>query len=154
MSGFSERPFAARFGAMGDESEAMFEQVHDGGKVAFGLRRPPVNLAGVSSFVRYTPDYLTNSRLVECMGIGRDCVLKLKIEKLQALQEWDRYHPVWLFIWDSSTQRHTEQTIWEVAKQCNAHAEMQRFPEGKPAWFLHIPSMFHWSWTEADSAAA
>jgi hypothetical protein len=143
---FYQQDFGARFSAMGDEAEGVFDATTTDSQAQFGLNRPPVFLGNVAAFIRYMPDRLQHNRLVECMGIGRDGVLKLKLEKLYALMEWDKFHPVHLFVWDSGQRQHTTQTIWEIAKQCNEAAELQRFPEGKPAWFLNVRQIFHWVW--------
>lgn len=147
MTTFYERDFAGRWGAMGDESEQRFEEVTATGVAPFGLNRPPINVAKLPAFIRYMPDRLVHDRLVECMGIGRDAILKLKLDKLAILQRWDDVFPVDLFIWDSAAKRYTQQPIRDVEGQCLLHGEFGRFPEGKPAWFLDTRRCKAWDWT-------
>ena len=111
---FHALEFKDRFSAMGDEAEAVFVELQDAGVVRYGLERPPINMGSLPQFLRYTPDFLQSARLVECQGMGRDQILKLKLTKWMALQEWDCIHPVWLFVWDSHMQRHTEATVDKI----------------------------------------
>lgn len=143
---YHQQDFSQRYGRLGDESEAKFVEVTPFKVERYGLERPSINMAKLPPFIRYTPDYLQHNRLVECMGIGRDGVLKLKVEKLFALNQWDLVHPVDLFVWDSAAKRWTQQPLHEVQKACMAHAEVKQFPEGKPAWFLDTRRLV-WDWT-------
>lgn len=137
MGEFRDQSFAARFGAMGDETEAKFEEIHDGGFVRFGLNRPPVAVQLLPPFVRYAPDYLTSSGFVECQGVGRDRLLKLKVEKALALQRWHETFDVRLFVWDTKKQQHHYldwAPLWKTIHQY----PIATFSEGKPYWAINI----------------
>jgi hypothetical protein len=151
MSTYWQQGWSGRVSQLGDRAETTFLSTVDCAAEKFGLDRTHVNLAAVPAFVRYTPDFLCHNGLVECMGIGRDKVLKLKVEKLDALCQWDKQFFTYLFVFDSAANLWTEQPIEEVRHQCHTTATMQRFPEGKPAWFLDLRSL-NWEWTAATAA--
>jgi len=94
---------------MGDAAEGIFEEVAPlGAYVRFGFNRPPFKMGRMSSFLRHTPDYATGTgHLVEVMGVGRDGVVKFKLDKYEALKQWNRDDDVVLFIWNSATSEWT-----------------------------------------------
>lgn len=136
MAGFSDKSFDSRFGAMGDEAEGMFEQVHPKGWVRWGLDRPNLKVSALPVKIRYAPDYLTSDGFVEVMGVGRDQILKLKVEKLCCLWQWHAEMPTNLFIWDSKNKRYCTVSIPDLMTQLGI-ASMGSFPEGKVT--LEIP---------------
>lgn len=101
---FHQQNFSARFGAMGDEAEAIYQQVLPVGKsIEFGWRRPPVTMRNMTNKIKNMPDFYAGAGyLVEAMGCGRDEILKLKTNKWQALQEWNEDQPLLLFAWNSA----------------------------------------------------
>ena len=137
MSEFRDQSFAARFGAMGDETELKFEELHNGGFVRFGLNRPPVAVQLLPSVVRYAPDYLTSSGFIECQGVGRDRILKLKIEKALALQRWHEMWPLRMFVWDTKKQLHYYLDWAPLWKRVHTYP-IEVFSEGKPYWAINI----------------
>lgn len=137
MGEFREQSFAARLEAMGDRAEQAFEQIHDGGFVRFGLNRPPVAVQQLPTMVRYTPDYLTSSGFVEVQGVGRDRIVKLKIEKAVALQQWHSIFNLRLFVWDSKRNKHHYLNWGELWVRLPA-MPIGHFSEGKPYWELNI----------------
>jgi hypothetical protein len=113
-SGWSALPYAQRLkaGGMGDEAESIFEEVYEGKFVRFGFNRPPFRMTNLTSFVRHTPDYCTGKgQLWDCMGLGRDGILKLKVEKHNALVEWNEMQNTGLFVWNSSKGEYAYITI-------------------------------------------
>ena len=102
--GWSAQSYEQRLqrGGMGDEAESVFEEVHKEAWVRFGFNRPPFRMTHLSSFVRHTPDYCDRFGLWDCMGLGRDGVLKVKVEKVEALMDWDRWQQTGLFVWNSA----------------------------------------------------
>lgn len=136
---------------MGDEAEGVFEATYPQGFVKFGLSRPPVNLARVPPFVRYTPDYLTAKGLVEVQGFGRDQTFKLKDDKLVALKEWNAA-TAWrvdVFVWDSKNKRYGWIRLPELIGQVQAGgAKLEIFPEGKAYWAIPAAELRVAEWTE------
>lgn len=116
---------------MGDEAEGIFERVYPEGFARFGICRPPVNLTNVPPKIRYTPDYLTAKGLVEVQGFGNDQMLKLKLDKLQALDDWHDDFRVDLFVWDSKHKRCGFVRLSDLHEACEQHGVMREFPEGK-----------------------
>lgn len=129
--GWSAQPYEQRLraGGMGDEAEGIFEQVHKEKWVRFGFNRPPFRMTHLSSFVRHTPDYCDRFGLWDCMGLGRDGVLKLKVEKLQALREWDQQQQTGLFVWNSALREYAYLDIGWLNAYC-AGSEIRAFNDG------------------------
>lgn len=122
---------------MGDEAEQKFEEVYEQGYVRYGLCRPPIQMHKLAPFVRYTPDYLTSTSLVEVQGVGRDRKLKIKKEKAKALSEWEETFPLRFFIWDSFLNQHT---MVEWAQLCGLFRKVpvKKFPEGKAYYEIDV----------------
>lgn len=101
---FNKQAFAQRFQEMGDTAEAIYTQVQPLGKSEpFGWRRPKVTMSNMSNITKNMPDFYAGSGyLVEVMGCGRDLVLKLKVNKYEALKDWNRIQETTLFVWNSS----------------------------------------------------
>lgn len=118
---------------MGDEAETMFEQTYPKGFVRWGLNRPPIRVSALPPKIRYAPDYLTSDGFIECMGVGRDQILKLKCEKLLFLLQWHHEMPTSLFIWDSKNKRYTFMAVSDLVDQLGI-ASSGSFPEGKATW--------------------
>lgn len=145
--GWSAQPYQQRLqaGGMGDEAEQKFEEVHDESTwVRFGFNRPPFRMTNLSSFIRHTPDYVTKQgALVECMGMGRDGVLKLKLEKYEALMEWNRKQPVVLFVWNSAEGIYLT-VYWDELKllvsRARRDAGVRAFNDGNE----YYPISFDW----------
>jgi len=89
---------------MGDAAENAFAELWPNHHRS-GLDRPPLNVGQLSLKDRSTPDFLTNDGYVECMGIGRDSTLKLKLDKAVALCMWNHDTHTDLFVWDPHRER-------------------------------------------------
>lgn len=135
---FAQAPWTKRFTQMGDEAEAKFERSYGSGFTRYGLNRPNIKVADLPLVIRYTPDYLTNEGFVECKGVGKDQLLKLKLDQLFALQWWDGLMLVRVFIWDSFNGRWTMLTLDDLRRQCEKHGSLGQFPEGKPIWQMKL----------------
>jgi len=135
---FHERPFAQRFGAMGDRAEAAFVEMYPKAH-RLGLNRPALNMKQMDAHLRYTPDFMLEDGAYEVMGFssrGNNCI-KLKLEKLTSLLAWDLVVGVNLWVQDSSTSTTWCAPIKQWAKACYARGEMRRFGDNaKPYWEL------------------
>jgi len=138
---FADKPFGVRIQTMGDIAERRFEEESPVKWVRYGLCRPPINMSALPAQLRYTPDYLTAQGLVEVQGLGRDQILKVKHEKLEALKWWEKVHPVYLFVYDSQKDGSSTLTLSEVRKKCKL-SETDEFPEGKA--YYAIKSSLLW----------
>lgn len=135
---FRDQPFAHRIGAMGDEAEGVFEAVYPEGFVRWGLNRPPINVSQLPEQMRYAPDYLTAKGLVEVQGVGSDQLLKLKVEKYEALRKWGDVMRTDLFVWDSKHRRYA----WVRLDDLRALlGDLRQFPEGKPYWSIPLDAL-------------
>tara|TARA_Y100001963_G_scaffold150097_1_gene230665 strand:- start:2554 stop:3009 length:456 start_codon:yes stop_codon:yes gene_type:complete len=132
---FHEGSYQERFAAMGDEAETQFE-LRNTQWARYGFNRPE----GMTKFhflphvLRYTPDYIQADpkRLVEVVGMGKT-PLKLKMEKLAAMQWWDGTGaPVWFWVWSSTRQNYAELTFREMMNIINKNdVPIGSFHEGK-----------------------
>lgn len=137
---FKDQPWSARFAQMGDQAEGIFERVYPLGFARFGLRRPPIQVGKLPLKLRYAPDYITTSSLIEVQGFADDTV-KVKTEKHLALQLWDQDMPVQLFLYDSRNERHGLTPIAQLTHDIFTHGTIARFPEGKPYWAIPAETM-------------
>lgn len=139
---FHQQSFQNRLATMGDIAEGEFDRVYEGKVHNFGLNRVWVNgdnlyMNDMTVPMRYMPDRMTRDKIFEVMGCGRDQTLKLKVEKIQALQAWDDIGPTWLFVYDSSNHRYWEAPINLWVQAVGFYGELRTFPEGKEYWALH-----------------
>jgi hypothetical protein len=146
--GFSDAKWEQRMIVMGDEAEGKFEEVYDKGFTRYGLRRPPIRVDWLPAFVRYTPDYLTSTELVEVMGVGADQTLKLKDEKKGALDDWNCFMDTTLFLWDSHRKRHCFIPYDVLHDKLRALAFRGEFSEGKTYQAVDVNDM-DLDWTVA-----
>ena len=132
---FHEETFAERFVTMGNVAETEFER-HNVQWARFGFNKPE----GMSKFhwlphvIRYTPDYVQAdpTRLVEVMGMGKT-PLKIKMEKLAAMQWWDGTGaPLYLWVWSSTRQNYAEIKFRDLMTLINKNdVPLGSFHEGK-----------------------
>jgi len=128
MSQFHEAPFAQRYAIMGDIAESVFEDVEPKHH-RLGYNRPPFYVANLPLMLRNLPDYMIKEGLVEVMGIGKDKTLKLKVEKLRSLLNWQLIANVELFVYDSHRKQYWRAPITEWELACAEYATMDRFPD-------------------------
>ena len=133
---FKDSSWSARFAAMGDEAEKVFEEVHPYGWDRFGHNRPAIAVNKLPMKMRYTPDYRTSFKLVECQGFGKDQTVKVKLDKLLALWLWNNDMPVDLFLWNATKKRYAYVPLEELTTALHAHAQIDSFPEGTRYWAL------------------
>jgi hypothetical protein len=137
---FHQQSFMSRMGSMGDESEGQFELTHPGKFVRFGLNRPPVNVRMLPPLIRAAPDYLTSFGFVECMGVGKDRILKLKISKALEMQRWHEIFKLQLFVWDSKDKR-SDLFDWEWLWPQLPNFPTDKFSEGNVYWAVNIDEL-------------
>lgn len=137
---------------MGDEAESVFESVYPQGFARYGLNRPPILLAQVPAFVRYTPDYITSKGLIEVQGFGRDQTFKLKNDKYEALNSWNSMFRVDLFVWDTTNSRYGYLRLQDFIDSWKQEGWSDAFDNGRnpymalkakhlpvDAWVTHVP---------------
>lgn len=142
---FAAQNFTRRYLKMGDEAEAKFLEVagnlygidKSGSPRAtkVGLSRPTMDVRKLPTRIRHLPDFVTERSLVECQGIGRDQILKLKREKMDCLSFWNVIFPVELFVWDSYRKRYSITPLEDLNKMIDKGlATVGYFHEGKAVW--------------------
>lgn len=149
---FSDQPFSARLGRMGDEAELAFEAVWPRAWTRYGFNRPRCSMRDWSLQVRYTPDYMDSIGPIECQGYGRDRVLKIKCEKRVALTWWrDNLEPnLRFFIWDTTTQRWAA-AEWQVVDDLLSTPFLTgTYPEGTPYRGLHFDQLANLKWNDKE----
>ena len=132
---FHQASYNHRFQFMGDEAETAFEE-RNTQWARFGFNRPE----GMTKFhylphvIRYTPDYAQAdpTRLVEVMGMGKT-PLKIKMEKIAAMQWWDGLEaPLYLWVWSSTRQNFAQEKFRELMNIINKNdVPLGNFAEGK-----------------------
>lgn len=144
--GFSDLSWPQRLEAMGDETEGIFEETYPDSFIRFGFNRPPFSIAKMPLQLRYMPDYLhAGTRFVECQGIGAGG-LKVKIEKLMALQHWDLLLPVHFFIWSRPKEMIAEFTIKELLQIAGKEqASLGAYSDGKKPYLRFTPGVLPWN---------
>jgi hypothetical protein len=146
---FSDRSWQARFGEMGDAAEKKYVEFVQGKCVRFGLDRPEgVNVPSMPTRVRARPDFHTNDRFVECMGLGRAQHLQLKLEKLNVLWWWNNLMPVDIFVWDSHKKRSCLIPLTEVDKliQTPGLVKIAYFDDSKLVFRIPAAEIFSQEW--------
>lgn len=148
---FNERPFADRMSAMGDEAEQAFEAVWPNAYERYGFNRPKPSMKRWSLRVRYTPDFIDASGLIECQGFGRDRLLKIKEEKARALRLWAQDDRLRFFIWDRTKQRWTC-VDWQVIDTMSMTPYSEGvYHEGKPFVALHFDQLANLPWNDKET---
>ena len=143
---YHEQSFKQRLRSMGDEAEHMFEAIAPLGKyVRYGWDRPPVTMANMAEELRHTPDYYTQvGTLVECAGLGKDGIYKLKLVKYDALAWWNKVQEVNLFLWNSSASEWVLLS-WPQVKRLVSKARregIEAFHDGNEYYPIQ------WDWVE------
>lgn len=134
---------------LGDESENKFLEVAEqyvgldpsGSPCAVraGLLRPPFSILNLSTRERGRPDFLTPIGFVECKGLGRDQILKMKRADLDVLSFWNSIEPVNIFVWDSYEQRHAMRSLDAITALIDGgKSELGYFPESKAYFGIHM----------------
>jgi hypothetical protein len=147
VSTFAAQPWAGREGSLGDEAEGHYEALaaaNGWAYMRFGMNRPPLHVASLPLRIRYMPDYCESKRLVECQGGGYDRKVKIKVEKLNEVTEWNKIHPVVWFLWNRKIAMYAMPAHADVL-QCIAerHYTMTMFDETKPVYVLSN-GLFTW----------
>lgn len=148
------KDWSKRYGTLGDPAESQFEiWAHDNSIIfeRFGLNRPAPNMGKWPAFIRYTPDYIVHDRLIEVKGCGRDGLIKIKQENLEALWLWGEYLPVWIFSWNSDSR---VSTFWPLnhgfAKWLSDSCDSDRFPDSdKVYWKIPFGATVEVPWADA-----
>lgn len=139
---FHQKPWGARYKEMGDQAEAAFLALHPEAHRT-GLDRPAWNVGKMPrDAMRYTPDYMLQNGFYEVMGLssGKDGLLKLKEEKLDALIVWDTHiGPTRLWVYDSTKKQWWCQSVLDWQRRCLADGTWDTFPDnGKGYYALHV----------------
>ena len=118
---FKDQNWEERIETLGDPAENAFRKYAAQGGIAcvkYGLDRPPLDLSRTPSYIRYTPDFLTNNGLVEVQGCGRDQCFKFKHDKLRALLQWQRHHHVDMWLWNEPLDDWRQIPLTRIATMC------------------------------------
>lgn len=133
---YHEQSFSARLGTMGDASEDAFDNIYPKHH-KLGLNRvwadgSNLYLNKMTPAMRYTPDRLIADRFVECMGCGSDSTLKVKNEKIRAMNLWEQnIGPTSLFVYSSKTNSYWIAPVSHWVARFNEHGIQKAFSDGK-----------------------
>jgi len=148
---FKDQGFGERWQVMGDPAENAYRR-RNPNAVRTGLDRAKTT-KGLTAFERYEPDFRkepNHLERVECMGIGQDQTLKIKLDKMYALVQWDGMEETELYVWDSHKKRDTIGRFEGWFKALAQYGVYAVFPEGKPYLELHA-RYFPYGWTKAEA---
>jgi len=137
MNQFYENSWDDRFKTLGDPAENAFLAANPTAH-RLGLNRPNFSMYNLPATVRMIPDFITQNGFVEVMGLSSyypDASLKLKLEKLDALNKWTMMGPVHLTVWDSYHKRWWTATIQDWSTTIWAHATIAHFPDNNKPYF-------------------
>jgi hypothetical protein len=141
---FRDQEFSARFTAMGDAAEQAHDDVFPAHHKS-GLNRPPMKVGQLSPMLRCLPDRMKADGWTECMGVGRDQIIKVKIDKLIQLVKWSVVAPVHIFINDSHKKRWCIGPVDDWTAALFEHGEYGEFPNdnnpyvGLPCYDVPFP---------------
>jgi hypothetical protein len=170
MSQFKDKPFNVRFKKMGDMAEGVFKhwcRQNNITYVEYGMQRPPFDhFMRLSPFLRYTPDFLCEAQgerfdhlidergkitrhfLTEIKGVGRDQIIKLKLDNVQQLCNWQTSsgRPVTVFVYDSKNEAISYRMTMDRLSELLPDLEVDHFQDGgKPKPFYRLPtSLLEW----------
>ena len=148
-----EKDFDKRFETMGDIAEAEFcrwcnNKLYK--NVRFGFNRPDLDAFWwLPKMLRYIPDFVLEApceesyskfkhAFVEVKGCGKDGIVKIKLDNLWALGQWEKTLPVIIFSYNNVRGVHGITTLEDVRK--NYHSfERAVFGDNKKE-YLCIPS--------------
>jgi hypothetical protein len=166
MAAWHNQPFAARSKRMGKDAEEHFERWAAEQGLAidrFGFDLPPFTHFGkMSDVMRYAPDYCVEERqehyFVECKGVGRDGIVKIKVEQIDNLAKWEAFSEqrVDFFVYSSSTKlvspRNSLKTLLEIVP----HVPLGAFNDwGTEKPYYAIPTdLLTWEETDAHKRKA
>lgn len=137
---YRDRPWHRRIAQMGDLAEGKFAALNPKA-VKIGLDRPPWRVNDMPTVeMKCIPDFVAKDRFIEVMGFGRDQTLKIKCYKLDALDTWDvAVGPVYLWVYDSSTDRCWDAPLYDWAIACQSKATIEKFPDNDAKYYaLHV----------------
>lgn len=131
-------------------SEVHFDEVFGDESARWGIDHPPFDVSSLPPIVRYAPDRIMAGKFVECKGIGKDAVLKIKVEQMHDLRFWSYLMPVKVFIWDSHRKRWTMIDLETLEKAFHKNGSLEQFPDNnKPAWFMSV-NFLDAEWTDGS----
>ena len=121
MATFKDQNWTTREQTLGDPAETAFELWagrNNVPNVRYGLCRPPIDMRRLAPMVRYTPDYLAETRFIEVQGCGKDASFKFKHDKLEALKAWHSIMPVYVWLWNQPDNESVLVEINELLALC------------------------------------
>jgi len=130
MRDYNKQSFDARAGYLGDTAEAAFDRVYPKHH-KLGLNRPPFTMRDMDAVLRYTPDRMLRTGMVEVMAIGHDNTLKIKHEKIAALKAWEKLATTDLFVYHKPKNVYWQAPISEWVQLLKKHGQDEAFSDGK-----------------------
>lgn len=142
MNAFHDLPWDERQRYLGDDAERAFRRWCElvGLKCAkYGLDRPEVDVSKLGPMLRYTPDFIAGSDLYEVMVVGRDNLLKLKVEKYMYLGQWNlTMAPTHLWVWHWPSNTGGAKPVPSLANVVIGEPDLRSFHDGKHYWAIDV----------------
>lgn len=148
---FNQKDWKARKDFLGHTSEQAFEQycIKEGIRFErFGQKHESTldyNL--IDLYIRTRPDYICQHEgkafFVEVKGVGRDGILKIKLENIVSLPYWSTLMPVKVFVYDSSRKKCSLFPFTSL-KQKLTRLDPRRFENDSKLYFPVSINEFSW----------
>jgi hypothetical protein len=135
---YYEQDFGARFAKMGDEAEQAYLTCVNPKAILSGLNRPALDVRKMPLNMRSAPDVTDLTWYAECIGVGRDGIVKIRWEKFEALHAWTCIAPIKIFVWSSAKKAWWLVDLADFEKACHVHGTPDRFPDNNK-WFWRLP---------------
>lgn len=151
QSAFNQQNWKARKAYLGHTSENAFEQYCTKEGILFehfGQNQESfLDYKVLSVYLRTRPDYIcqrgNESFFVEVKGVGRDGILKIKLESIVGIPFWDTLLPVKIFVYDSSRKKCSFFPFSNL-KQKLTKNDPQRFDNDSKLYFPVLINEFSW----------
>ena len=145
---FADKPWSERYTELGDLAEGKFRLFADSQGIKWydsGIHRPPFTHRGLPLFIRSLPDFLcynSSHFWVECKGSGGR-VVKIKLESMEALKQWNNELTVWFFIYNSKNDSYSFINYRQLLDICETCSIMEFSNDHKQ--YYHVPcSKLEW----------
>ena len=138
----------------GDIAEGAFEKwakTHNVYFRKYGFDRGFPKYFKINSFIRATPDFLAVSKdgdpvAIECKGTGQADHVKIKESDMQELLEWQKLIPIYIFVYDSSTNSQVLLSLDDVIS-LSKDSPSEYYPDNHKKFFKISKKSFG-KWTE------
>lgn len=152
MSAYYDKSYEERMKDAGSMAEGAFMKYADEkgwSYRAYGFDSGLEDYFKVPEFIRVTPDFLVTKpkqALIECKGLGRDGIVKIKHDYLESLQEWQGHLQVVFFFYDSYKKEFAFSTYSDIWSKIHdgRNVDISHFPDNGRKFYGFHKVLFTW----------